>query len=149
MKHITDLKERTDPVIPGDVPVRGVARVNGIALNGTGRHLPGATYRSPSPTKQATPAPGQAKKIQRDTSFSDSPAFVRTQDGMSTFLQRERDVDDYLMHEADVDPSDPAVQQLKERLLQYATTEDDKDTSLFGDGAISTADGEIGMKRKL
>ena len=69
---------------------------------------------------------------------------------MSAFLQLERDVDDYLEHEATIDPSDPAVQQLKERLLQYVSTSgDDKDVSLFGDEAMGTVDSEIGAKRKL
>lgn len=93
--------------------------------------------------------PGQAKKIPRDTSFPESPAILRTQAGMSTFLELERDVNDYLMHEAEVDPSDPALQQLKDRLLQYAVSGDeDKDMSLFGDWS-STMDGEAGTKRKL
>ena len=149
LNNITDYKERADPVIPGEAPTRGVARVNGVTLNGTGRHV-GSPYRSPSPTKQATPLPGQTKKVQRDSSFLESPAFVRSQDGMNAFMELDHAVDDFLMHETDIDPADPAVQQLKDRLLHYAaSTDDDKDTSLFGDGSMSTMDGDIGGKRKL
>ena len=147
LKNITDYKERADPVIPGEVPVRGVTpRVNGITLNGTARHFPGSTFRSPSPTKQGPPLPGQSKKIQRDTSFKESSAFVRTQAGMTTFLELERDVDGYLSRTPIPAASDPTVQQLKQRLLRYAVPlEDDGDF----DGALSTLDGEVGAKRKL
>ncbi|KAH9935133.1 uncharacterized protein BXZ73DRAFT_100523 [Epithele typhae] len=143
LKHITDFKERTDPIIPGEVPTRGVARVNGITTNGVGRHLSGAAFRSPSPTKQPIVVPGQTKKIPRDSSLPESLAFVRTQAGMSAFLQLDHDFDEYISRDPDVNLMEPSVQRLKERLIQYASTiEDGKELSLFGDG-------EVGMKRKL
>ncbi|TBU46661.1 hypothetical protein BD309DRAFT_953609 [Dichomitus squalens] len=147
LKNITDYKERTDPIIPGEVPFRGITpRVNGITLNGTSHHFPGSVFRSPSPTKQAAPLPGQSKKIQRDTTFPESSAYVRTQAGMRTFLQLERDVDEYLSRTPVSEETDPTVQQLKERLLRYAVRlEDDAEP----DGVLSTVDGEVGVKRKL
>ncbi|KAI1790367.1 hypothetical protein LXA43DRAFT_511803 [Ganoderma leucocontextum] len=147
LKNITDYKERADPIIPGEVPVRGVTpRVNGIALNGTARPFPGSAFRSPSPTKQGPPLPGQSRKIQRDTTFPESSAYVRTQAGMTAFLQLERDVDEYLSRTPVPDASDPTVRQLKERLLRYAVPlEDDGHI----DGPLSTLDGEVGAKRKL
>ena len=150
LKNITDFKERADPVIPGEVPVRGVTpRVNGVSLNGSGRRH-GSMFRSPSPTKQSAPLPGQSKKIQRDTAFPDSTALVRTQAGMTTFIELERAVDDYLTRQPEPDPSDPAVVQLKERLLRFACpADDDGEGALSADPSLSTIDGEIGVKRKL
>ena len=150
LNNITDYKERADPVIPGEVPVRGVTpRVNGITLNGTARHFPGSTFRSPSPTKQGPPLPGQSKKIQRDTTFAESTALLRSQAGMTAFLELERDVDDYLAREDSLDASDPSVQQLKQRLLRYASLDEDADGPLSTDGSMSTIDGDTGAKRKL
>ena len=148
LKNITDYKERADPVIPGEVPVRGVTpRVNGVTLNGTGRHH--STFRSPSPTKPTVVLPGQSKKIQRDTTFAESTALLRSQAGMTAFLELERDVDDYLAREDSLDASDPIVQQLKQRLLRYASLDEDADGPLSTDGSMSTIDGDTGAKRKL
>ncbi len=148
LKHITDYKERADPVIPGEVPVRGITpRLNGVTLNGTSRHH--STFRSPSPTKPTVVLPGQSKKIQRDSTFAESTALLRSQAGMTAFLELERDVDDYLTREDSLDPSDPAVRQLKERLLRYASADEDGESPLSGEGSMSTIDGNIGAKRKL
>ncbi|KAI0752833.1 hypothetical protein C8Q80DRAFT_1351282 [Daedaleopsis nitida] len=145
LKHITDFRERADPVIPGEVRVKGTAtRVNGTSLNGSSRHH-GLGLRSPSPTKQSAPVPGHAKK--RDTTFEESPALVRTQAGMSTFLQLEREVDDYLLRESRDD--DPAVLNLKERLSRFTSSSEDGGSPLSADGSLNTIDGEVGTKRKL
>ncbi|RPD57818.1 hypothetical protein L226DRAFT_575970 [Lentinus tigrinus ALCF2SS1-7] len=148
LKNITDYKERADPVIPGEVPVRGMTpRMNGVTLNGTSRHH--STFRSPSPTKPTIVLPGQSKKIQRDTTFAESSALLRSQTGMTAFLELERDVDDYLAREDSLDASDPGVQQLKQRLLRYASPDEDGDGSLSVDASTSSFDGDIGAKRKL
>ena len=135
-------------MIPGEVHVRGVTpRVNGVSVNGSSRHH-SVAFRSPSPTKQSAPLPGQSKKIQRDTTFGDSTALVRTQEGMTAFLELERDVNDYLTRQPEPGDSDPSVTQLKERLLRFTFPSDD-DGALSSDLSLGTIDGEIGMKRKL
>ncbi|KAI0325865.1 hypothetical protein GY45DRAFT_1374421 [Cubamyces sp. BRFM 1775] len=152
LQNITDLKERADPVIPGEVPVRGITpRPNGISINGHGRLPPGLSFRSPSPTKHSAPQPGQTRKIQRDTTFPESPAIVRSQAGMSAFLQLDKDVDAYVSRQllASGAPQ-PSASELKRRLLQYAVVVDDDVDGVASAGAsLSTIDGDIGAKRKL
>ncbi|KAI0800213.1 hypothetical protein C8Q74DRAFT_1363991 [Fomes fomentarius] len=146
LKNITDFKERADPVIPGEVPVRGVTpRVNGVTMNGSGRRN-GSVFRSPSPTKQSAPLPGQSRKIQRDTTFAESTALVRTQAGMTSFIELERDVDHYLARHPQPDDSDPSVAHLKERLLRFVCPSEDDGEA---DVSLSTLDGGVGVKRKL
>ena len=65
---------------------------------------------------------------------------------MTTFLQLERDVDEYLSRTPVPDESDPIVQQLKERLLRFAVPLGD---DAEADGSLSTVDGDVGAKRKL
>ncbi|KAI0827764.1 hypothetical protein BC628DRAFT_1368312 [Trametes gibbosa] len=147
LKNITDLKERADPVIPGEVPVRGITpRVNGVSLNGHSRLTPGLSFRSPSPTKQAV-LPGQSKKIQRDTTFPESSAIVRSPAAMATFSQLDRDVDAYLAHQLAQRGHSPSAPDLKHRLLRYAVI-DDEPEGVIG-GTLNTIDGEVGAKRKL
>ncbi|KAH9888319.1 hypothetical protein C8Q73DRAFT_709764 [Cubamyces lactineus] len=152
LQNITDLKERADPIIPGEVPVRGITpRPNGISINGHSRLPSGLSFRSPSPTKHSAPQPGQTRKIQRDTTFPESPAIVRSQAGMSAFLQLDKDVDAYLSRQL-LEPGalDSSVSDLKRRLLQYAVIVDDDVDAVAPTGAsLSTIDGDIGAKRKL
>lgn len=150
LKNITDLKERADPVIPGEVRVRGITpRVNGVTVNGHGRLPPSLSFRSPSPTKQSTPLPGQSRKIQRDTTFPESAALVRSPAMMATFVQLDRDVDTFLSQQLASGSHAPPDTGLKQRLLRYAVIDDDVDGSSLSTGGLSTVDGEIGMKRKL
>ena len=65
---------------------------------------------------------------------------------MTTFLELEQDVDEYLSRTPVPDASDPTVQQLKNRLLRYAVPSEN-DGNI--DGPLSTLDGEVGAKRKL
>ncbi|KAI0669507.1 hypothetical protein C8Q78DRAFT_1040274 [Trametes maxima] len=150
LANITDLRERTDPVIPGELSSRGITpRVNGVSVNGNGRLPPGLSFRSPSPTKQAAPLPGQSRKIQRDTTFPESPAIVRSQAGMSAFLQLDRDVDAFLSQQLDAGGSSQlSAPELKQRLLQYAVIVDD-DADGGAGSSLNAADGPVGTKRKL
>ncbi|KAI0351962.1 hypothetical protein OH77DRAFT_1428987 [Trametes cingulata] len=151
LQNITDLKERADPVIPGEVPVRGITpRVNGTSMNGSGRLPPGLSFRSPSPTKQSAPLPGQTRKIQRDTTFPESSAIVRSQAGMSTFLELDKDVDAFISGKVDPGRRQLSTSELKQRLLRYAViVDDDFDAPSAGSSNLSTVDGDIGSKRKL
>ncbi|KAI8971000.1 hypothetical protein BD414DRAFT_501326 [Trametes punicea] len=149
LENITDLKERADPIIPGEVPVRGITpRVNGASVNGNGRLHSALSFRSPSPIKQSAPLPGQTRKVRRDTTFPESSAIVRTQAGMSTFLELDRDVDAYLSHQLGAGQFDPAASNLKQRLLRYAVIVEDETDGTAG-SSLSTIDGDVGAKRKL
>ncbi|OJT07920.1 Transcriptional activator spt7 [Trametes pubescens] len=151
LKNITDLKERADPVIPGEVRVRGITpRINGVTVNGHGRLPPSLSFRSPSPTKQSAPLPGQSRKIQRDTTFPESPALVRSPAMMATFVQLDKDVDTFLSQQLVTGSHTPSDAGLKQRLLRYAVIDDEADgSSLTTGGSLSTIDGDLGMKRKL
>ncbi|OSC97569.1 Bromodomain-domain-containing protein, partial [Trametes coccinea BRFM310] len=147
LQNITDLKERADPIIPGEVRVRGITpRINGTSINGNGRLPPGLSFRSPSPTKQSAPLPGQARRIQRDTTFPESSAIVRAQAGMTSFLELDREVETYLSYRPESGDPQPSESELKQRLLRYAVIVDDEGSA---GASLSTIDGDVGAKRKL
>ncbi|GLB37890.1 putative bromo domain containing protein [Lyophyllum shimeji] len=100
LKYITDRKERADPPIPSDISTTHVARPK---INGNGA-LNGRAYshqRSPSITtvsKSITPniklSPTlEAKPVaRRDAAFPDTPAIVRTPQGMALFSRLDREI---------------------------------------------------------
>ncbi|KAF8161610.1 hypothetical protein B0H34DRAFT_841288 [Crassisporium funariophilum] len=106
LKYITDRKERTDPTIPSDLPspTTGVARprlngVNGYA-NGRSSHTRSPSFPMVPKSSTSTPTssfikpsvPLPTKRILRDVPFSETPALIRSAEGMSTFLELEKQV---------------------------------------------------------
>ncbi|KAF9476670.1 hypothetical protein BDN70DRAFT_882134 [Pholiota conissans] len=94
LKHITDRKERADPPIPSDLPsATGVARPR---INGTNGYLNGrATSNTLSPPSNMGYTPTYkaiSAKSRRDIPFSDTPAIIRTPEGMAMFMGLDRDV---------------------------------------------------------
>ena len=87
LKYITDRKERTDPPIPSDLPPTGVARPRMNGMNGRG----GSHTRSPSLTNGSTPISRTSTKYRRDIPFADTPAIIRTPEGMAQFLELDRE----------------------------------------------------------
>ncbi|KAJ3923858.1 hypothetical protein F5877DRAFT_30731, partial [Lentinula edodes] len=94
--HITDRKERADPYIPYDFSSSGALhpKINGI--NGRA-HTRSPSVASPSSSKLPTitiKASSLAKAVtkvpRRDTSFEESPALIRTPEGMSMFRDLDR-----------------------------------------------------------
>lgn len=126
LKNITHLKERADPVIPGEVRVRGITpRVNAVTLNDHVRLPLGLSFRSPGPTKQPIPLPGQSRKIQRDTPFPESAPLVRTSAMMAMFLQLDREVDTFLSQQLAPGAHTPPGAGLKQHLLRHAVIDDE------------------------
>ncbi|KAH9485856.1 Transcriptional activator spt7 [Psilocybe cubensis] len=78
LKHITDRKERTDPPIPSDLP-----RANGRSASHT---------RSPSinMSRSSIIIPARPR---RGVAFAESPAIIRTPEGMSLFRDLDRQLD--------------------------------------------------------
>ena len=77
----------------------------------------------------------------RDAPFSDTPAILRTAEGMTEFAQLDRELDARLNGEFLANGlSGPS---LEERLRQYVGSE----VELDEDAVL--ADGEVGEKRKL
>lgn len=120
LKYITDRKERTDPPIPSDLPSTGVARPR---MNGHG----GSHTRSPSLTNGSTPISRTSTKYRRDIPFADTPAIVRTPEGMARFLELDRDA-------ATAHPSSSLVHTLR-MLGPPAEGESDGDEPSAADGA--------------
>lgn len=99
LKNITDRKERSDPPIPSDLPGRTPSTIfikpNGI--NGHSRSLSGTPAPSLSPAKSTIRIPPSTlskKKKSKDVSFPESPAIVRTAEGMSFFKVADEELDD-------------------------------------------------------
>jgi transcriptional activator SPT7 len=100
LKNITDRKERTDPLIPSDLPGRSPSAIflksNGV--NGRARSL----SSTPAPTTVAKsviripPIAVPRKRSGIETTFLETPAIIRTVEGMSAFkiLNEEMDLED-------------------------------------------------------
>ena len=99
MKHITDRKERTDPLIPFDLPSSssGIARPR---MNGANGYTNGRSSHTRSPSIPAVPRPGTSSSLgkyqlatsRRDVPFTETPAIVRTPDGMGLFRELDQEV---------------------------------------------------------
>jgi transcriptional activator SPT7 len=94
LKHITDRKERTDPPIPSDLPSStGVARPRTNGANGYRNGRAPSHTRSPSLGMGYSPMyKAVSAKSRRDIPFSDTPAIVRTPEGMAMFMDLDREV---------------------------------------------------------
>ena len=98
LKNITDRKERSDPLIPSDLPGRTpsiLIKPNGI--NGHSRSLSGTPAPFLSPAKSTIRIPPSTlakKKKSKDVSFPDSPAIIRTAEGMSLFKTADEELND-------------------------------------------------------
>ncbi|KZT01472.1 uncharacterized protein LAESUDRAFT_478191 [Laetiporus sulphureus 93-53] len=145
LQNITDWKERADPAIPADISLPGPSpKTNGMSMNGFGRYHSPTVMKSPSPGK-AVPIPPGAKRVNRDVSFPESPAIVRTPRDMVTFAQLDRRLDELLNAPATAEEVKAEQDSLKEQLLEYivAPADDQEGTQdIF-------LDGDVGMKRKL
>lgn len=147
LKNITDYKERADPVIPDISAIPVAPRTNGITLNGHARLRPLSPVKSPSPGKAIPIVQPSSKRPRRDGSFADSPAIVRSAEGMATFLQLDRELDRWMNAPHPANGGADSVQHLEHRLMRYVSVSDDE--SDFGSASLHTIDGGIGEKRKL
>lgn len=148
LQNITDWKERADPVIPDISAVTVAPRTNGIALNGHARLHSASPAKSPSPGKVIPIVQPSSKKPRHDGSFADSPAIVRSAEGMVAFLRLDQELDRWTNANAPRLANGAAddIQQLEQQLRRYLTASDDE-----FDGGVSlyTMDGAVGEKRKL
>lgn len=138
-------------MIPGDIAARGVAsRVNGTTtLNGLTSL---ARARSTQPSKSPSPVKVLSENVEgqshRDVPFSESPAIVRTQAGMTTFRQLDHDLEVRLASlnlENEFQPWGPS---LEDRLRAFGRGTEDEVGEGEGD-MLQTYDGDLGEKRKL
>ncbi|KAH9066066.1 hypothetical protein EDB83DRAFT_2381286 [Lactarius deliciosus] len=157
LKYITDRKERADPPVPVDpsgrrAPSHPPTRLNGI--NGHAHTLSFLASRPPSSNdtrsgRRLTPALTPPRRIPGQ-SFPDSPAIVRTADGMAAILELERSLDAVL---SEPGPSNHA-EALDALLCSYIGDSDsdsdaDADGEADSDSEALAVDCATGDKRKL
>ncbi|KAI9452359.1 hypothetical protein BJY52DRAFT_1124430, partial [Lactarius psammicola] len=153
LKYITDRKERADPPVPLDLSGRRAlshppTRLNGI--NGHAHTLSFLTSRPPSSNdtrsgRRLTPALTPPRRVPGQ-SFPDSPAIVRTADGMAAILELEQSLDAVL---SEPGPSSRA-EDLDALLCTYiGETDSDADGEADSDSEGLAVDGATGDKRKL
>ncbi|RXW25716.1 hypothetical protein EST38_g158 [Candolleomyces aberdarensis] len=123
LKYITDRKDRTDPQIPFDLapPQPGIARPR---MNGN------LHRRTPSTIPPLPVASSSSRKL--DLPFADTPALIRTPEGMVAF----RELDRGLLSDS---PSRATLDRLK-HITPFAETELDSEP----DDGVATGD-----KRKM
>lgn len=146
LQNITDWKERADPVIPDISTVTVAPRTNGVTLNGHARLHSRSPAKSPSPGKAIPVVQPSSKKLRHDGSFADSPAIVRSAEGMATFLRLDRELDLWTNAPHQANGTADGAEQLEQQLRRYISTPDDEsDVGV----SLQTIDGGIGEKRKL
>ncbi|KAF8873938.1 hypothetical protein BD779DRAFT_1568335 [Infundibulicybe gibba] len=160
LKYITDRKERTDPSIPPELGnSRPRTKINGGGnglINGYSRFhtrtpsAPNGLSKSSTPhAKPSIPLVVQAARG-RDVPFSDTPALLRTQEGMSRFLELDRDTTAVASSSSSSRRalSAPAALNLMEALHQMNPSVAVEDDSPSEDMSM-VVDGVVGDKRKL
>ncbi|TEB37910.1 Bromodomain-containing protein [Coprinellus micaceus] len=126
LKYITDRKDRVEPPIPFDIAQPGIARprlTNGIS---TAMHKRTTSSIPQAPTPPPQPVASTSARKLDSIPFADSPALLRTQEGMSLF----RDIDRGLLAD-----SQSALNKLKD-LVPFSENDDsepDSDQALTGD----------------
>ncbi|KAK0231399.1 hypothetical protein IW262DRAFT_1343900 [Armillaria fumosa] len=133
LRNITDRKERHDPVIPA--ALQG-PKVNGMA-NGYSR--PGMVHHrssSSGPLAKAIVKPTAMSLQRRDLPFTDSPALIRTQHGMSVFAKLNHD--------------SPSRDELRVFAPDYQSDEEDSSEARLevGTGEKRKLNGQIARPRK-
>jgi len=132
LKNITDRKERSDPPIPSDLPGRTPSTIlikpNGI--NGHSRSLSGTPTPLLSSAKSTIRIPPStlSKKKSKDVSFPDSPAIVRTAEGMSLFKTADEELD---IEESNVESR--LREFTLEDLDEFVDPDSEEETALTGD----------------
>ncbi|KAK7029559.1 Transcriptional activator spt7 [Paramarasmius palmivorus] len=160
LQNITDRKERTDPVIPFELSGSAHPKVNGH-INGIGRaHTYSPSTSAPSATKPSTPASKSssmslkasslARAPRKDLPFAETPALIRTPEGMAAFRELDRNL------EASFQAGSSSKEAVVERLCDLASTGYEfsipaltKSTSDGKAKSDSEDNASLGDKRKL
>ncbi|KAI0253661.1 hypothetical protein BJV78DRAFT_1152789 [Lactifluus subvellereus] len=157
LKYITDRKERADPPVPIDlsVPTSGrrapshtPSRLNGI--NGYTHSLSLLPSRPPSSNdsrtgRRLTPALTPPRRLRGQT-FLESPAIVRTAEGMAAILKLEQSLDAVLSAPG---PSSNAEALNAVLRPHMGESDSDADGETESEDEEIAVDGATGDKRKL
>ena len=134
LKYITDKKDRYDPPIPSDLPASTVC--SRPKVNGTNGYLNGSLSRTRSPSIIDSPShvSGTTSKIRTDVAFPDSPAVVRTPDGMAMFASLDKEA-------GSSQPKGTTAHRLRQMAPTVEFEAEDEDSTML--------DAPTGVKRKL
>ncbi|KAF8815964.1 hypothetical protein BYT27DRAFT_6482270 [Phlegmacium glaucopus] len=153
LKYITDRKDRLDPTIPSGLPSpTGIARPR---INGSNGYLGSHSSHTRSPSftigsKSSTPTsstfykssvPIHLRRPPRDAQFSDTPALIRTGEGMVTFLDFDRQI-------GSPNPRKDLAHKLRD-LAPIVDYEDESPDVHTPDDSAMIVDGASGDKRKM
>ena len=156
LKYITDRKERADPPVPIELGGRRTSSHPPTRLNGINGHVHTLSFlnsRPPSSNdtrsgRRLTPALTPPRRFPGQ-SFPDSPAIVRTADGMAAILELEQSLD-AVLSEPEPGPSNH-VEALDATLCSYigaGESDSDADGEADTDSEGLAADSATGDKRK-
>ncbi|KAJ3748436.1 SAGA complex protein [Lentinula detonsa] len=135
LANITDRKERADPHIPYDFSSSGAIhpKINGIngrahtrspsVASSSSSKLPSITIKTSFLAKAVTKIP------RRDTSFEESPALIRTPEGMTMF----RDLDRSLLQEGPSSSTSNIGSRMRELVSVEHGDEYDSEPAQLGD----------------
>lgn len=152
LKYITDRKDRLDPSIPSGLPSPGIARPR---INGNNGYLGGHSSHTRSPSftlgsKSSTPTsssihkptiPNHIKRAPRDIEFADTPALIRTGEGMVTFLNFDLQL-------GLSDPRSDLAHKLRD-LAPIVEYEDESSSDIRSSDGSAIVDSASGDKRKM
>lgn len=153
LKYITDRKDRLDPSIPSGLPSpTGIAcpRINGNnGLTGHSSHTRSPSYtlgsKSSTPTSSTLHRPSiltHLKRTPRDIQFSDTPALIRTGEGMMTFL-------DFDLQIGSSNPRSDLANKLRDLAPVVEYEDESSDIHTPDDSAMNVDSGASGDKRKM
>jgi transcriptional activator SPT7 len=151
LKYITDRKDRLDPSIPSGLPSpTGVARPK---INGNNGYDHSSHTRSPSYTlgsKPSTPTlstfhrpsvPTLLRNASSDVQFQDTPALIRTGEGMVSFLNFDLQI-------SSPNPKNGLARELRE--LAFVLEHEDESSDIRSpDDSAMIVDSTSGDKRKM
>ncbi|KAJ3826944.1 SAGA complex protein [Lentinula raphanica] len=135
LANITDRKERAEPHIPYELSSSGALhpKINGVngrahtrspsTASASSSKLPPITIKTSSLAKAITRVP------RRDTSFEDSPALIRTPEGMSMF----RDLDRSLLQAGTSSSMSDIGARMRELVSVELEDEYDSESAQLGD----------------
>lgn len=154
--YITDRKERNDPVIPPELggnsgprvslKLNGHAVVNGHIPSPLAHHRTSSASPKPGTVIVKQPTPGVSKKVptsqRAPVAFEDTPALVRTQAGMATFMELSHGIDEYFNDGAIPGGNQPLLDRLRALApasSDYEVGPDDMDVKEENDDSADVA----------
>ncbi|KIK61029.1 hypothetical protein GYMLUDRAFT_586847 [Collybiopsis luxurians FD-317 M1] len=120
LANVTDRRERLDPHLPNDLSTLGAIKINGI--NGRAHTRTPSASKTPTLSTKSSSIAKAVKIARRSGAFEESPALVRTPEGMVKF----REMDQSLQ----AGPSSAVGTRMRELLSEHEDDYDSESASL-------------------